>query len=62
MQILLNIVLYLFLLYWLYDSIVAKDYWYCFVVGFVITISVVITLLPGYHADKVSPGDYPYED
>jgi ABC-type lipoprotein release transport system permease subunit len=62
MQIFLNILLYAFLAYWLYDSIVHKDYWYAFVVLFVVTVSVVVTLLPSYHADKVSPGSYPYED
>jgi hypothetical protein len=25
-------------------------------------VAVVVTLLPGYHAEKVSPGEYPYED
>jgi ABC-type lipoprotein release transport system permease subunit len=62
MQILLNILLYAFLAYWLYDSIVHKDYWYAFVVLFVIAVSVVVTLLPGYHASKVSPGEYPYDE
>ena len=62
MQIFLNILLYGFLAYWLYESVVAKDWWYCFVVLFVVVVSVVVTLLPGYHASKVSPGEYPYED
>jgi len=62
MQIAINILLYAFLAYWFYDSLVEKDYWYCFVAGFVITVSVVLSLLPGYHAEKVSPGEYPYED
>lgn len=62
MQILLNVILYAFLAYWLYESIVDKDYWYTFVVGFVIIVSIVMTLLPGYHASKTSPGAYPYED
>lgn len=62
MQILVNVLLYAFLAYWLYESIVAKDYWYAFVVSFVVVVSVVVTLLPGYHASKVSPGEYPYED
>jgi hypothetical protein len=62
MQILINILLYVFLAYWLYVSIIARDWWYCFVVLFVVTVSVVISLMPGYHADKVSPGAYPYED
>jgi hypothetical protein len=62
MQVLINILLYIFLLYWLYESVIARDYWYCFVVLFVITVSVVVSLLPGYHASKVSPGEYPYEE
>ncbi len=62
MQILVNVLLYAFLAYWLYESLVAKDYWYAFVVSFVVVVSIVVTLLPGYHASKVSPGEYPYED
>jgi hypothetical protein len=62
MQIFLNIVLYGFLAFWLYNSVIHQDWWYAFVVCFVITVSVVVTLLPGYHASKVSPGEYPYED
>ncbi len=62
MQILLNVILYGFLAYWLYESLVAKDYWYAFVVSFVVIVAVVVTLLPAYHASKVSPGEYPYED
>lgn len=62
MQILVNVLLYAFLLFWLYESIVAKDYWYCFVVLFVMAVSIVVSLLPGYHASKVSPGEYPYAD
>jgi len=62
MQIFFNILLYGFLAYWLYESIVAKDYWYAFVVAFVVIVAVVVSLLPGYHASKVSPGAYPYED
>lgn len=62
MQIFLNILLYGFLAFWLYNSVIHQDWWYAFVVCFVITVSVVVTLLPGYHASKVSPGEYPYED
>ncbi|HTY22263.1 MAG TPA: hypothetical protein VMC85_03980 [Desulfomonilaceae bacterium] len=62
MQIFINIVLYAVLLYWLYESIADKDYWYTFVVGFVVLVSIVMTLLPRFHASKVSPGEYPYED
>ena len=62
MQIFLNIVLYGALAYWLITAIISQDYWYAFVVLFVSAVSVVIALLPGYHASKVSPGEYPYED
>jgi hypothetical protein len=62
MQILLNILLYGFLTYWLYHSIAEKDYWFAFVDLFLIAVSVVLTLLPSYHASNVSPGEYPYED
>jgi len=62
MQIFLNVVLYAFLAYWLYVSLAARDWWYAFVVLFVVTVALVVTLLPAYHASKVSPGEYPYED
>ena len=62
MQILINILLYAFLAYWLYDSLVTQDYWWTFVVAFVTIVSIVLSLLPGYHAANVSPGEYPYED
>ncbi len=62
MHILINILLYAFLAYWLYDSLVIQDYWWTFVVGFVTLVSIVLSLLPGYHAEKLSPGQYPYED
>jgi hypothetical protein len=62
MQILLNILLYGFLVFWLCASVLEQDYWFAFVVLFLIAVSVVLTLLPSYHAAKVSPGEYPYED
>jgi hypothetical protein len=62
MQIFLNILLYGFLAFWLYNSVIHQDWWYAFVVCFVTAVAVVVTLLPGYHASKVSPGEYPYED
>jgi ABC-type lipoprotein release transport system permease subunit len=62
MQIILNIILYGGLLGWLYLNVLDKDWWYCFVIVFVIAVSAVVTILPGYHASKVSPGEYPYED
>lgn len=62
MHIFVNILLYGFLAYWLYTAIIVRDYWYAFVVSFVIVVSIVISLLPKYHASKPSPGKYPYED
>ncbi len=62
MQIIINVLLYGLLVYWLYESIVAEDYWYTFTVAFVVAVAVVVTLLPSYHASRVSPGEYPYED
>jgi ABC-type lipoprotein release transport system permease subunit len=62
MQILVNVILYGFLVYLIYESIVTKDYWYTFVVSFVVLVAVIVSLLPAYHASKVSPGEYPYED
>lgn len=62
-QVLLNAALYVYLLYLLYGSTVKEyDPWFAFVVAFVLVLSVVVTLMPGLHASKVSPGDYPFED
>jgi ABC-type lipoprotein release transport system permease subunit len=63
MQILANIVLYGFLLFMVYDSIfIEPDYWMTFTVVFLILVAVVTTLMPGLHAAKPSPGEYPYDD
>lgn len=62
-SIIANIILYAFLLYLLYGSTIAEwDPWFAFVVAFVLLVSIVIELMPGLHAPKVSPGEYPYED
>jgi len=61
-QIVLNIILYIVLVYFFLESVIDRDYWYAFVVGFLIAVSIILTLLPKYHAKEVSPGDYPYED
>ena len=53
MQILLNIILYGLLMGWLYINLMEKDWWYCFVILFVISVSGVVSLLPGYHASSV---------
>jgi ABC-type antimicrobial peptide transport system permease subunit len=62
MQILLNIIFYAFLVWLMYDAtIIEKDYWFAFVVGFVISVAVVCQLMPSLHASKVSPGEFPYD-
>ena len=58
-----NIVLYLFLLWQLYESTVAEwDPWFAFVVAFVLVIAIVISLIPALHAKDVSPGAYPSDE
>jgi hypothetical protein len=62
-SIIANVLLYGFLLWLLYGSTIKEwDPWFAFVVAFVLFVSVVIELMPGLHAPKVSPGEYPYED
>jgi len=62
-QILANAVLYGFLLWLLYGSTIKEwDPWFAFVVAFVILVAVVLMLMPGLHASRVSPGEYPYDD
>ena len=58
-----NIILYGFLLWLLYGSLIREwDPWFAFVVAFVTFVAIIVQLLPGLHAPKVSPGEYPYED
>ena len=59
MQILINVILYAALLGWLYINLMAKDWWYCFVILFVISVSGVVALLPGYHASSSVTGRLP---
>ena len=62
-QIIINVVLYGYLLWSLYNStIVEWDPWDAFVVLFVLFVAVVITFMPSLHAPKTSPGSYPYDD
>jgi len=62
-QIVANLILYGVLLYFAYESIVVEfDPWFAFVVLFVLLLSVVITVVPGWRAAHVSPGEYPYDD
>lgn len=62
-QIIVNVGLYGFLLWLLYDStIVEWDPWFAFVVAFVLLLAIVISLIPGLRAKTVSPGEFPYSD
>lgn len=62
-QIVINLILYGYLLWNLYHStIVEWDPWDAFVVVFVLFVALVTTLMPGLHAAKTSPGTYPYDD
>jgi hypothetical protein len=62
-QVLANVVLYGFLVWLLYDSTLGEwDPWFAFVVAFVLVLAVIITLIPGLRAPRVSPGEYPYDD
>ncbi len=62
-QILVNLGLYGFLVWLLYDSTIKEfDPWFAFVVAFVLVLAVVISAIPGLRAKKVSPLSYPYDD
>ena len=62
MQIALNLAFYAFLAWLFYDTVfVEHDAWFAFVVGFVILVSAIVQFMPGLHASKVSPGEFPYE-
>ncbi|MBA4366873.1 MAG: hypothetical protein C0403_04465 [Desulfobacterium sp.] len=63
MNIIANIFLYGIIGYFLYESTIVKyDPWNAFVVAFVLAVSILTTLMPGLHAEKTSPGEYPYDD
>ncbi len=61
-QLLGNLILYGFMVWLLYDSIKEKDPWFGVIVAFLLVLSMVITLVPGLHAQATSPGEYPYDD
>jgi ABC-type antimicrobial peptide transport system permease subunit len=62
MQILLNVVFYAFLAFLMYDAtVIEQDWWFAFVVGFVIVVAIVCQLMPSLHASKVSPGEFPFD-
>jgi hypothetical protein len=63
MQILINLVLYGFMAFLVYDSIfIEPDYFMTFCVVFVMFVALITKLMPSLHVDKCSPGEYPYED
>lgn len=63
LQVVANIVLYGFLLWQAYESLfVATDYWFAFVVLFVLLVAAVTSLIPGIRAPRTAPGAYPFED
>jgi ABC-type lipoprotein release transport system permease subunit len=62
-QILINVILYGVLVYFAYESIfVDFDPWFAFVVVFVLLLALVISIIPGWRAPGVSPGEYPFDD
>ncbi|MCL5108571.1 MAG: hypothetical protein M1401_06865 [Chloroflexi bacterium] len=62
-QVAANVVLYGFFLWQAYESLfVEHDYWFAFVVLFVLFVAVVTSLIPGIRAPRTSPGAYPFED
>ncbi len=62
-QVIINIILYGYLLWYLYKTTVVEwDPWDAFVVSFIIVVAIVTSAMPGLHASKTSPGHYPYDD
>ena len=62
-QVIINIVLYGFLLWLLYENTIKEwDPWTAAVIAFVLVLAGVISIMPGLHARGISPGEYPYED
>lgn len=58
-----NGVLYAFLLWLLYDSVVVEwDPWFAFVVAFLVGLALVVSCIPALRASSVSPGEYPFDD
>jgi hypothetical protein len=62
-QIVGNLVLYAGLIYLAIEStFIEADYYFAFVVWFLLFVALVITVIPGVRAKSVSPGEYPYGD
>jgi ABC-type lipoprotein release transport system permease subunit len=58
-----NVILYVFLVWLLYDSTIHEwDPWFAFVVGFVLVLAIVVSLIPSLRAKGVSPGHYPEDE
>lgn len=59
-QIVANSILYGFLVWLLYNSLVVEhDPWFAFCVGFVIMVAIIVQLMPKLHAKGLSPGRFP---
>jgi uncharacterized membrane protein len=62
-QVIINLILYGFFFWLLYDSTIATwDPWFAFVVAFVLVLAIAISIIPGLRAKSVSPGSFPYEE
>ena len=62
-QIVINLILYGFLVWLLYDSTIKEwDPWFAAVVAFVLVLAIAIAVIPGLRAKGVSPGSFPYDD
>ncbi|MDA8216429.1 MAG: hypothetical protein M0Z94_02295 [Dehalococcoidales bacterium] len=62
-QIAINLALYGALVWLAYNALFVEfDPWFAFVVLFVLLLALVISVIPGWRASGVSPGEYPYED
>jgi hypothetical protein len=62
-QIGFNVLLYGGLVYFgVRSTFFEPDPWFAAVVWLLVTVALVVTLMPGLHAQDVSPGEYPYED
>lgn len=60
LQIAANLILYGFLVWLLYNSLVVEhDPWFAFCVGFVIMAAIIVQLMPKLHAKGLSPGRFP---
>ena len=62
-QIIANLVLYGFLVWLMYGSLIKEwDPWFGFVVAFVIVVAIIVQLMPGLHAERLTPGEFHHHD